>query len=123
MTPVDQFLRSVRDSFASNRAADWTRIGLVVVSGIGLSIAFSVWFGRWRSRRDLAGRIHAVATGAGLTEVDLDHLRRMAAAAGLPVLHLLTRLASFERATAAALASESPPLRPAPDTAFERVRR
>src|SRR5260221_14123662 len=95
MTPVDQFLRSVRDSFASNRAADLTRIGLVVVSGIGLSIAFSVWFGRCRSRRDLAGRIHAVATGAGLTEVDLDHLRLMAPAAGPPVFHPLTPLASF----------------------------
>lgn len=122
MTPVDQFLSSVRESFASNRAADWTRIGLFAVSGLALSIALSVWLGRRRSRRGLAGRIHDVATGAGLTTADLDHLKRMAAAVGLPVLEVMTRLAAFERATAVALVSEAPPLRPAAGSVFERVR-
>ena len=123
MTPVDQFLSSVRESFASNRAADWTRIGLFAVSGLALSIALSVWLGRRRSRRGLAGRIHDVATGAGLTTADLGHLKRMAAAVGLPVLDVMTRLAAFERATAVALVSEAPPLRPAAGSVFERVRR
>jgi hypothetical protein len=123
MTPVDQFFKSLRDVGARNRDANWTLIGLGLGAAIVVTILLARWIRRWRSRRSLGGRIAAVVTASGMTRLDLDYLRRIAAAAGLPVLEVMTSLAPFEHATAAALASEAPSLRPVAGSAFERVRR
>ena len=123
MTPVDQFMRSVRESFASNRAIDWTLMGPLVVLGIGLSIALSVWVGRFRARRQVASRVDAVSTSAGLSPADRTYLTSMAATAQLSVIAIMTDVTRFERATAEVLATVVPTLRPAEGSAFERVRR
>jgi len=123
MSAVDQFFQAVREVFAKNRDANWTEIGLLLAAAVVVTIGLSVGLGRWRSRRRVAGRIHAVANAAGLTEAELDHLKRMAAAVGLPALEVMSSLAPFEHATAAALASEVPPLRPGANSAFDQVRR
>jgi hypothetical protein len=122
MTPVDQFFTTVRDVFAKNRDLDWVQIGLIFGATVAVAIVSSVWLGRWRSSRRVAGRIDALAAAARLTSIDRDYLRRMAAAAGLPVIEVMTSLAPFEHATAAALASEPPALRPIAGSSFERVR-
>jgi PilZ domain len=123
MTPVDQFLRSVRDSFANNRAGDWKQVGIVLTVAGAVSIVLRIWFGRWRSRRHLANRIATLATGAGLTRTDLDYLTRISDDSALPLLAVMTQLAAFERATAGTLASKVPPLRPEEGSPFHRVRR
>jgi hypothetical protein len=122
MTPVDQFFTTVRDVFAKNRDLDWTQIGLTFGAALVVAIACSMWLRAWRSSRRIARRIEAVASAARLTSIDGDYLGRMAAAAGLPVLEVMTSLAPFEHATAAALAAEAPTLRPLAGSAFERVR-
>src|SRR5256885_1068567 len=81
----------------------------------------SLWLAQRRARRRMAGQIDAAATAAGLTRMDVDYLKRIAAAAGLPVLEVMTSVAPFEQATARALASEPPVLRPSAGSAFERV--
>jgi hypothetical protein len=123
MTPVDQFLHSVQESFAANRSTDWTKMGLFTGAAIALSLGTSVWIRRRRSHRELAQRIHSVLAGAGLSSTDLDDLTRIAAAGQLPVLEIMTVLAPFEHATAMMLADEAPTLRPIGGSWFERVRR
>lgn len=122
MTAVDEFFKSVRDVFAKNRDIDWIHIGLVLGAALVVAITLSVWLGRWRARRRTAARIDARAAATGLTEADCEYLNRIAHAVGLPVLEVMTSLAPFEHATAVALASEAPPLRPVATSAFERVR-
>jgi hypothetical protein len=123
LTSADLFLRSVRDVFARNREADWAQIGLLLGGAVVVSITLSLVIGRQRSRREIARRIDAVTVRAGLTRTDLIYLGKIAAAADLSLLEVMTRLPAFERATAEALASEAEVLRPMPGSAFERIRR
>jgi hypothetical protein len=123
MTSVDEFFRSLREVFARNRQADWPRIGLMLGVAVVVTIALSAGLRHWRARRQDAAAIDAAATAARLTGTDLEYLKGIAAAAGLRVLEVMTSLAPFEHATAVALASEAPPLRPAEGSAFDRVRR
>ena len=122
MTPVDQFLHSVQESFAENRATNWTKLGLLVFTVVALSVGLSVWMRRRRARRALEKRIHAVLSGAGLSSLDLGDLTRIAATGNLPLIDVMTVLASFEHATAALLAGETPTLPPVRGSWFERVR-
>ena len=45
MSPLDQFLRSVQDRFAANRATSWTDIGLPVLAVVVLWWVTSMWWG------------------------------------------------------------------------------
>jgi len=121
--PIDQFLHSVQDSFAENRATNWARVGLYVLALVVISVAMSAWIRRRRHRRALAEQIQAVLSRAGLSNDDFADLTRIAAAGEVPVLEVMTRLAPFEHATATWLADEAPAIRPAPNSRFERVRR
>jgi hypothetical protein len=123
MTSADLFLRSVRDVFARNREGDWAQIGLLLGGAVVVSIAVSLVIGRQRSRREIARRIDAVTVRAGLIRSDLDYLGRIAAAADVSLLDVMTRLPAFERATALALVSQTEVLRPLPGSVFERIRR
>jgi hypothetical protein len=123
MTPAEQFLRSVRESFAANRTFDWTHLALLIVVVLGLSVALSVWLRRRRSRREAQRRIHRVSSDAGLSRADLDHLTRVSAVADVPLVEMLTRLAAFEHATAVALSDEAATPHPSEGSLFHRVRR
>jgi PilZ domain-containing protein len=123
MKPIDQFLRSVQESFAENRSTNWARLGLSVLVLVGISMAMSAWLRRRRRRREHAGHIQAVLARAGLSNDDFADLTRIAAAGEVPVLDVMTRLAPFEHATAKWMADEAAVIRPAPNSRFERVRR
>jgi hypothetical protein len=123
MTSLEQFLHSVQDSFAANRSIHWTRVGLVIVPAAALALGLSVWGRRRRALREVATRIQSILSGARLSGTDLDDLTRIAAASALPVIDVMTNLASFEHATAKLLAGEAPILHPAEHSWFERVRR
>ena len=123
MPPIDQFLHSVQDSFAENRATNWGRVGLFIVAAAAISVVTSMWIRRRRVRRALADQIHAVLSRAGLSNDDFGDLTRIATVGAVPVLEVMTRLAPFEHATAKWIADEAPAIRPAPNSRFERVRR
>ena len=123
MTPLDQFLHSVQDSFEANRSTNWAKVGLVVVPTAALVFGLAVWRKRHRAHRELATRIQSILSAAALSDSDFDDLTRIAAAGQLPVIEVMTVLASFEHATANLLAGEAPTLHPADRSWFERVRR
>lgn len=123
MRPIDQFLRSVQDSFAENRSTNWPRLGLYIVVLVGISVAMSAWMRRRRRRRSHAAQIQAVLSRAGLSNDDFTDLTRIAVAGEVPVLEVMTRLAAFEHATARWMADEAAAIRPSPNSRFERVRR
>jgi hypothetical protein len=123
MRPFDQFFRSVQESFAENRATHWGRLGLGIVVVVAISVVGSLWIRRRRLRRALAERIHAALSHAGLSNDDFGDLTRIAMIGEVAVLDVMTRLAPFEHATAKWIADESPTIRPAPNSRFERVRR
>jgi hypothetical protein len=122
MTPIDQFLRSVQESFAENRSTHWGRLGLGIVVVVAIFVGLSAWLRRRRLRRAVADRIHAVLSRTGLSNDDFGDLTRIAAVGEVPVLEVMTRLAPFEHATARWIAAEAPAIRPAPNSRFERVR-
>jgi hypothetical protein len=123
VTPFNEFLHSVQDSFAANRSTNWARVGLVVVFAAAIVFGLSIWMRRRRIQRALAARIQSISSAAKLSDSDLDDLTRIAAAGQVPVIEVMTVLASFEHATAKLLATETPSLRPADRSWFERVRR
>jgi hypothetical protein len=123
MRPLDQFLHSVQESFAENRATNWTRLGLVLLAAGLLWWAAAVLLRRRRARQELARRIRTVLAGARLADSDLDDLNRIATAGELPLLEIMTVLAAFEHATARLLEREAPTLRPEPESWYARVRR
>lgn len=122
MRPVDQFFASVRDVFARNRSTDWTEIGAIALFGSLVVVGIAFWAGRWRTRRETSRRVAEVASRGGLGAADLAYLRRIADAANLNVLEVMTRLPTFERATAAALVVKVPPVHPVEGSGYERVR-
>jgi hypothetical protein len=122
MRPVDQFLSSVREVFARNRTTDWTEVGLLLLGVVLVATALGVWRTRRRARLETSRQVEAVAARSGLQARDLDYLRRIASDSHLSLLDVMTRLPPFERATAAALASKVPPLRPADGSGYEHVR-
>jgi hypothetical protein len=122
MRPVDQFFASVREVFARNRTTDFTQVGAVLLVVILVTVAIGFWIARRRTRLETARQLAAVATRAGLSAADLAYLRRIAQAANLALLEVMTRLPSFERATAEALLVKVPPLRPIEGSGYERVR-
>jgi hypothetical protein len=121
-TPVDQFLGSVREVFATNRDLDWRRIGALLVGSALVLVASSVTLARWKARRRATASIQTVTSAARLAPPDLAYLQRIADAAGLPILDVMTKPPAFERATALALTAEAPPLRPVAGSPYERVR-
>jgi hypothetical protein len=123
MTPLDQFLHSVQASFVANRSTNWARVGLLIVPAAALALGLSVWIRRRRAHRALATRIQSVLSTARLSGTDLDDLTRIAVAGQVPVIEVMTVLATFEHATAKLLAGEAPSLHPADRSWFERVRR
>ncbi|HET6146072.1 MAG TPA: PilZ domain-containing protein [Polyangia bacterium] len=122
MTPFNEFVRSVQDSFAANRAHSATKLGLVVVATVAVWVGLSVWRRRLLARRELDARINSVIASARLSAADLEDLRRIAAVGEVPLLEAMTVLAQFEHATAKLLAQEAPTIRPALGSWFERVR-
>jgi hypothetical protein len=122
MTPVDQFVHSVQQSFAANRATDWSRVGLAVVPAVAVSVGLAIWLRRHRQRQELSTRIQSLLSTAGLSQLDFADLTRIAAVGGVPVLEIMTGLAAFEQATAKLLAGEAPTLQPVGSSLFERVR-
>jgi hypothetical protein len=122
MRPVDQFLSSVREVFARNRTTDWTEVAALLLGVVVVAIALGVWRTRRHARLEASRQVKAVAARSGLQARDLDYLRRIASDSHLSLLEVMTRLPTFERATAAALASKVPPLRPADGSGYEHVR-
>jgi hypothetical protein len=124
MTPFNEFVRSVQDSFAANRSTSLTKLGLVTVAAVAVWIALSAWRSRRALRRELAERIRSVVSAAKLSPADLEDLSRIAAAGAMPLIEVMTVLAQFEHATARLLAQEgdASTIRPAPASWFERVR-
>jgi hypothetical protein len=122
MRPVDQFFASVREVFARNRATDFTQVGAVLLAVILVTVAAWLWVAKRRARLATSRQVAAVATRAGLSAAELAYLRRIAEAANLDVLEVMTRLPSFERATAEALLVKVPPVRPIEGSGYERVR-
>lgn len=129
MTPVDSFLHSVRGAFAPSWGATWlwgVFAAAVAVAALGLR-----WRGRW-----LRGRADATAFASFVADKRLSgeqtrRLVELAARAGDAPLAVATSLDLFERATALALAGETPtaasgmprsPDNPGPDDVFTRVR-
>ena len=51
MTPLDQFLHSVQESFAANRSNNLTELALLAVAAVALSFAVSAWNRRRGARR------------------------------------------------------------------------
>jgi PilZ domain-containing protein len=123
MTPVDEFLGSVREVFAENRAGDWTRAGLVLATAVALSINVGWWFGRRKRRLAAARRVEALAAAAGLSGTDRAFLARIARDAGQPLPEVMSTLVVFELATARALAGAPPTVRPAAGSVFEQIHR
>jgi hypothetical protein len=122
MTPVDEFLGSVREVFAENRAGDWTRAGLVLAAAVAFSINVGWWFGRRRRRLAAARRVEALAAAAGgLSATDRAFLARIARDAGQPLPEVMSTLVVFELATARALAIQPPSFRPAAGSVYEQV--
>jgi len=106
MTPVDSFLHSVRGAFTPSYDTTW--IWAVILS----AVATVVVVGRWRARR-LRGRAGAAAFAAFAGEKHLGGeqtrlLAQLAAGIGASPLAVGNALDVFERATAHALASETP---------------
>lgn len=124
MTPFNEFLRSVQDSFAANRSTSPIKLGLATVAAVAVWIAVSAWRRRLGLRRELAERIRSVVSAAKLSRADLDDLSRIAAAGAMPLIEVMTVLAQFEHATARLLAQEgdASTIRPVPGSWFERVR-
>jgi hypothetical protein len=122
MRPVDQFFASVREVFARNRNTDFTEVGAVLLAVILVTVAVGFWFAKRRARLETSRQLAAIVTRAGLSAGDLAYLRRIAQATNLAVLEVMTRLPSFERATAEALLVKVPPLRPIEGSGYERVR-
>ena len=125
MRPIDQFLRSVQDSFAANRQTNGTHLVLAVslLTAIALYWVTSLWLRRRNARRDLARRIQTVLGQARLSADDLEDLNRIAVAGGAALLDVMTVVASFEHATARLLERDAPVLRPGPASWYARVRR
>jgi len=123
MRPIDQFLRSVQESFAENRATNWGRVGLAIAVLVAIVVVTSALIRRRRRRRARADQIQAVLARAGLSNDDFGDLTRIAAVGEVPVLDVMTRLAPFEHASARWMADEAPTIRPEPSSRFERVRR
>jgi hypothetical protein len=122
MRPVDQFFASVREVFARNRSTDFTQVGAVLLAVILVTVAVGFWVAKRRARLETSRQLAGVANRAGLSAADLAYLRRIAQAANLTLLEVMTRLPSFERATAEALLVKVPPLRPIEGSGYERVR-
>src|ERR1051325_6151276 len=123
MRPIDQFLRSVQESFAENRATNWTHVVLLILAAVGVYWGASVWLRRRNARRDHLRRIQSVRAQAGLSADDLQDLANIATTGGTPLLDVMTVLAAFEHATAKMLEREAPALRPEPGSWYARVRR
>lgn len=123
MSAAEEFFQSLREVFARNRDVDWTTVGLVLAATVSVGAGASVWASRRRARRASERQIGAIAASAGLSEADLALLSRIARDAELPIADVLTSRPGFERATAAALASEPPTPRAAPGSLFARVHR
>jgi hypothetical protein len=122
MRPVDEFLRSVQDSFAANRATSLVGLVLVVAATIAIGWPGSVWLRRRRARRRRGEQVREIAARAKLSEVQLADLHRIAEAAAVPLLDLMTVASVFEHATAKVLAREPPTLHPEPRSEHGRVR-
>ena len=108
MTPVDTFLQSVRAAFKPAEgmpAWAWAAVMLAI-----LSIAL---LARWWSRRARDQQSEAafarILLEKRLSAADGAVLVRLAQAVPLPPLEVVSRLEAFERATARALASQTPP--------------
>lgn len=123
MTPVDEFLGSVREVFAENRDGDWTRAGLMLAVAVALSINVGWWFGRRKRRLATARRVEELAATAGLSATDRAFLARIARAADQPLPDVMATLVAFELATARALAGEPRSVRPVAGSVFEQVQR
>jgi hypothetical protein len=122
MRPVDQFFTSVREVFARNRSTDFTEVGAVLLAVILVTVSVWFWAAKRRARLETSRQLATLATRAGLSAADLAYLRRIAEAADLTLLEVMTRLPSFERATAEALLVKVPPVRPVEGSGYERVR-
>ena len=122
MRPVDEFLHSVQDSFAANRATSLVGLGLVLAAIVAVGWPASVWLRRRRERNRRAERVRAIAARAKLSEGQLADLHRIAEAAALPLLDVMTVVSAFERATAKLLAREPATLHPQPRSEHARVR-
>jgi hypothetical protein len=123
MTPVDEFMGSVRDVFARNREVAWTRNGLFVAGAVVVSIALGRWLGYRRKRRATAEAVSTLAATAGLARTDLAFLARIAKTGGQSLPEVMSNLGAFEVATARLLEQKAaPPPRPAAGSVFERVR-
>ena len=122
MRPVDEFLRSVQDSFAANRANSLAGLALALAAAIAIGWPASVWLRRRRARRRRGQQVREIAARAKLTDVQLADLHRIAETAAIPLLDIMTVVSAFEHATAKVLAREAPTLHPEPRSEHARVR-
>jgi len=122
MAPVDEFLHSIQDSFAANRATSLVGLGLALVGAVAIGWPASLWLRRRRERKRRDERVRSIAARARLSEAQLADLRRIAEGGAVPLLEVMTVVAVFERATAKLLALEPPALHPEPRSPHARVR-
>jgi hypothetical protein len=122
MRPVDEFLHSVQDSFAANRATSLVGLVLVLAGAVAVGWPASVWLRRRRERKRRAHQVRSIAARAKLSDAHLADLHRIAEAAAVPLLDVMTVVSAFERATAKLLAREPATLHPQPRSEHARVR-
>jgi hypothetical protein len=127
MTPVDTFLQSVRAAFKPAEgmpAWGWAALLFVILAVVGLVR----WRARQASSREDRAALARLLQERRLSSADGAAIARLAQAGGLPPLAVASRLDAFERATARALAGQTPPSPTAggptvADDVFARVRR
>src|SRR5690242_12810526 len=114
MRPVDEFLHSVQDSFAANRATSLVGLGLALAAALAIGWPASIWLRRRGARRSREQEVRAIAARAKLSDAQLADLRRIAQAGAVPLLEVMTVVSVFERATAKLLAREPATVHPEP---------
>jgi len=122
MRPVDEFLHSVQDSFAANRATSLVGLVLALAAAVAIGWPASVWLRRRRARRRRGQQVREIAARARLSDGQLADLHRIAETAAVPLLDLMTVVSAFEHATAKVLAREPPTVHPEPRSEHARVR-
>lgn len=129
MTPVDTFLQSVRAAFKPTEGMPAWVWAVALLGGLALAVLARWWARRAHSQHDQMAFAQLLLEKRVPT-ADAAEIVRWARAVAVTPLAVISRLEAFERATARALAGQSPPPptagttdATAGDDVFARVRR